>query len=63
KFVSSLIPYNPAKVHKLADGKGVEVSAYHKFKLYFVAYIVWITMSIANIYGNWLMKKNNDLEH
>lgn len=53
KLLSSLIPYNPNKVEKLAANKGVEVTHYLKFKLYFVAYIVWITMSLANIYGTW----------
>lgn len=57
RLISSLIPYHPRKVKKLASGKGVDVSAYIKFKLYFVAYSVWIVMAIANIYGQWLLKK------
>lgn len=55
RLISSLIPYHPRKVKKLASGKGVDVSAYVKFKLYFVAYSVWILMAIANIYGEWLL--------
>lgn len=58
RLISHLIPYHPKKVkNKLAADKGVEVSAYVKFKLYFVAYSVWIVMAMANIYGEWKMKK------
>lgn len=60
RLISSLIPYNPQKVNRLAANKGVEVTSYLKFKLYFVAYIVWITMSLANIYGTWLMRKDTN---
>lgn len=56
KLISSLIPYHPRKVNKLAKDKGVYVSAYTKVKLYFVAYSVWITMSVANIIGSRKLK-------
>lgn len=59
KLVSSLIPNHPRKIERLASGKGVEVSKYVRFKLYFVAYSIWIVMSVANIYGDWLWKKKN----
>lgn len=60
KLISSLIPYHPRKINKLASNKGVGVSGYVKFKLYFVAYSIWIVMSVANIYGDW--KMNNQRE-
>lgn len=62
KLISSMIPYNPRKVNKLASGKGVEVSTYVKVKLYFVAYSVWIVMSLANIYGDWKFSRKDDIK-
>lgn len=56
RLISNLVPYHPREVKKLASGKGVDVSAYVKFKLYFVAYSVWIVMAMANIYGESLLK-------
>jgi len=58
KLFSSLIPYHPKKVNKLAANKGVDVSSYVKFKLYFVAYFIWIIMSVANILGARQMDKS-----
>lgn len=60
KFISSLIPYHPKKVQRLANDKGVDLNFYLKFKLYFVAYFIWITMSVANIYGQYLMNKEKN---
>lgn len=60
RLVSHLIPYHPRKINKLASDKGVDVSAHLKFKLYFVAYSIWIIMAVANIYGEWLIKKKSN---
>jgi glycosyltransferase AglE len=57
KFIRSLLPYHPKKVNKLAANKGVEVNGYLKFKLYFVAWFIWIVMSAGNMYGVYLMRK------
>ncbi len=60
RLISSLLPFHPRKVNKLAANKGVEVSAFIKFKLYFVAYSVWIVMSVANLYGERQLKKKDE---
>lgn len=57
KLISNLIPFHPKKVNRLAEGKGVEVNLYLKIKLYFVAYVIWVSMSVANIYGVYLMNR------
>jgi len=58
KFLKSLIPFHPGKVNSLAEGKGENVRFHHKFKLYFVAYFIWIVMSIANMYGSYQLKSD-----
>lgn len=60
KLISSFIPYHPKKVQRLAGNKGVNVNFYLKFKLYFVAYFIWIMMSVANIYGKYFVKKRGE---
>jgi glycosyltransferase AglE len=57
KFIRSLLPYHPEKVNRLAENKGVDVNFYLKFKLYFVAWFIWIVMSAGNMYGVYLMRK------
>jgi len=57
KLISNLIPYHPRRLNKLVANKDVEVSLFMKVKLYFVAYVVWVTMSLANVYGSYQLKK------
>lgn len=54
-LAGSLIPPHPARVRKLSENKGVEVTPYLIFKLYFVAWFIWVTMAIANIYGSFFL--------
>jgi glycosyltransferase AglE len=62
-LAGSLLPPHPARVSKLTENKGVEVTHYLIFKLYFVAWFIWVTMALANIYGSYFLKEEmNGLE-
>jgi len=51
KLIRSLLPYHPKRLNKLVQNVDFKVSLYQKFKLYFVAWSIWIVMSVAHIYG------------
>lgn len=60
KLIRSLIPSDPRKIKRLFEDKGIEVTPYQKFKLYFVANFIWVVMSAANVYGRYFMKKEEE---
>jgi len=57
KFVRNLLPSHPRKLNKLTQNIDFEIGFYLKFRLYFVAWIIWITMSAGHIYGYYLLNK------
>lgn len=58
KLIRNLIPFHPKRLNKLVKNKDVEISFYLRFKLYFVAYVIWVTMSLANVYGDYQLRKD-----
>ncbi|HYW35664.1 MAG TPA: glycosyltransferase [Balneolaceae bacterium] len=56
KFIKSLLPYHPQRLNKLLRNIDFEASFTQKLRLYFVAWIIWITMSAGHIYGTYLLK-------
>jgi len=58
KLISNLIPFHPRRLNKLLASKELDVSIYLKFKLYFVAYVIWVTMSLANVVGAYQLKRD-----
>jgi len=59
KLFRSIFPYHPKRVDKLLQNIDFTVNSYQKIKLYFVAWFIWITMSIGHVYGYHLLKKND----
>jgi glycosyltransferase AglE len=56
-LAGSLIPPHPSRVRKLSENKGVEVTPFLTFKLYFVAWFIWVTMALANMYSSFFLKE------
>lgn len=56
KLIRSMLPYHPKRLDKLVQNVDFKVSFYQKFKLYFVAWSIWVVMSVAHIYGYHLQK-------
>ncbi|MDX1641171.1 MAG: glycosyltransferase [Balneolaceae bacterium] len=60
KFIKNLLPFHPDRLNKLVQNVDFEVTLIQKIRLYFVAWIIWITMSAGHIYGYHLLKKEDE---
>ncbi|MFU8862061.1 MAG: glycosyltransferase [Cyclonatronaceae bacterium] len=58
-LVSSMIPPRWGRVKKLAANKNVTVDSWLLFRLYFVAWFIWIVMGMANVYGTWFLEESD----
>ena len=58
KLFRSLLPYHPKKINKLLQNVDFEVGLFHKIKLYFVAWAVFIVLTLGYVYGSHNMKYN-----
>jgi len=57
KLIKSLLPYHPVRLNKLLRNIDFKAGFIQKMRLYFVAWSVWITMSVGHIYGIHLLKQ------
>jgi glycosyltransferase involved in cell wall biosynthesis len=62
KLVKSLFPFHPNRLNRLLQNVDFEVNLNQKLRLYFVAWTIWITMSLGHIYGTYLLKKSKNLK-
>ncbi|WP_138429432.1 glycosyltransferase [Fodinibius saliphilus] len=63
KLIKSLLPYHPKKLDRLVKNVDFEVKLLHKIRLYFVAWTIWVTMSLGHIYGSYLLNKEDAEEN
>jgi len=57
KLIKSLLPYHPGRLNKLLRNIDFEPGFIQKVRLYFVAWAIWVTMSVGHIYGIYLLKQ------